>query len=257
MLSQISDLIKKCPVCGSNSFSFKEVIWPELAISWELSSEEKLLVDIQQGFACNACFSSLRIMNLASAITKEFGYPNLILEDLVKLAKFKNLKILDINGLGRVSEILTCVKGYVRMDYPSIDLMNTSSHQEKYDLILHTDTLEHIPDPSVGIKNSIILLNANGRLIFNVPIVPSKLSRARNGLPPVYHGDESTKDNAYIVRYEFGYDFPGFIYSAGVFDYCVFSITGNHSFCYIIKAPNLKDDKSFLNNLFSNLNFFK
>jgi SAM-dependent methyltransferase len=68
-----------------------------------------------------------------------------------------------------------------------------------FDLVLTSDTLEHVPDPALALAETRRVLRPGGRHIFTIPLVPSRqrsASRATIGAggtphhhaPPQYHG---------------------------------------------------------------------
>ena len=54
-----------------------------------------------------------------------------------------------------------------------------------------------------------------GALCFTVPIIVGRLTRNRDGLPPSYHGDASTRAEDFRVRTEFGADMWTLVLQAG------------------------------------------
>lgn len=78
---------------------------------------------------------------------------------------------------------------------------------------MHSDTLEHVDDPSAGLRECRRVLVAGGSLCFTIPIVPGRLSRSRKGMSPSYHGTEA--DSAYLVATEYGADFWVSVLGAG------------------------------------------
>jgi hypothetical protein len=68
MLCPSSELVKRlvyCPVCGGTEFASTAVLWDELIGAWQLSSEEVVYIDRQQGTYCTKCNNNLRGMALA------------------------------------------------------------------------------------------------------------------------------------------------------------------------------------------------
>ena len=69
-----SNLINKCPCCGSSSFIYNPVLWEELINDWGLSSSEVEYINYQQGLKCKKCQNSLRCLALSAAITYHYNY---------------------------------------------------------------------------------------------------------------------------------------------------------------------------------------
>jgi len=83
------------------------------------------------------------------------------------------------------------------------------------DVIIHSDTLEHIPDPKAALKESWRILKEGGHLFYTVPIVVGRLTRTRHGLPPSHHGSAETTREDLKVQTEYGADFWCEIFEAG------------------------------------------
>jgi ubiquinone/menaquinone biosynthesis C-methylase UbiE len=75
-----------------------------------------------------------------------------------------------------------------------------------FDLIIHSDTLEHVPTPLNALRECRRVVHNGGAVIFTVPVIVERLSRSRVGLPPSYHGDEKSRDPGMLVHTEFGAD---------------------------------------------------
>jgi hypothetical protein len=59
------------------------------------------------------------------------------------------------------------------------------------------------------------VLRNGGVLAFTVPFIEGRLSRTREGLVPVYHGDPSVGSDDFIVRTEYGADVWRHVVEAG------------------------------------------
>jgi len=94
---------------------------------------------------------------------------------------------------------------------------------ESFDLVVHSDTLEHVPDPVRGLAECRRVLRDGGACVFTVPIIVGRLTRSRAGLPPSYHG-EAAKGDAYLVHTEFGADAWRWPLAAGFADCRIVSL---------------------------------
>lgn len=83
------------------------------------------------------------------------------------------------------------------------------------DIMIHSDTLEHVPDSRAALKESGRVLKPGGRLFYTVPIVVGRLTRTRRGLPASYHGKPESPRADYTVQTEYGADFWCEIFEAG------------------------------------------
>jgi SAM-dependent methyltransferase len=83
------------------------------------------------------------------------------------------------------------------------------------DLIIHSDTLEHVPDSKTALVECWRVLKPGGHLFYTVPIVVGRLTRTRHGLPVSYHGTPGKNREDCIVQKEYGADFWCEIFEAG------------------------------------------
>lgn len=207
-----------CPVCGGKDFKTTPVLWPELISDWELSPEEVKYIDRQQGCSCNGCGNNLRSMALANAILKSYGFSG-ILADFTHSELTKHFNLLEINEAGGLTAILADVPKHKLVSYPDYDMTKLNVESGRYDLVVHSDTLEHVDNPLKGLSECGRVLKTTGRCIFTIPIVTDRLSRSRSGLSKSYHGTSNTFDNHLIVNTEFGSDFWQLVLQAG-FGFC-------------------------------------
>jgi ubiquinone/menaquinone biosynthesis C-methylase UbiE len=75
-----------------------------------------------------------------------------------------------------------------------------------FDVVVHSDTLEHVPNPIHALGECRRVLKAGGSVCFTVPVIVGRLSRDRRGLPTSYHGAPSETGNDLVVQTEFGAD---------------------------------------------------
>lgn len=203
-----------CSICGGTAFKEQRVLWEELVAEWQLSERERDYIDRQQGCACISCGANLRIVALGEAIRAMIG-TLLPLRNAVASGLISHLRILDCNGAVGISDVLSVLPNYRRADYPNYDMRQLPFRSGSFDLIIHSDTLEHIEHPVVALQECRRLLAPTGRLCFTVPIVFGRLTRNRAGLPPSYHGDPAVDRNAFLVHSEFGADAWTLIHEAG------------------------------------------
>jgi len=70
-------------------------------------------------------------------------------------------------------------------------MMQMRYSDRSYDLVVHSDTLEHVPQPVVGLAECYRVLGPGGFCVFTVPAILDRMTRSREGLPPSHHGDPS------------------------------------------------------------------
>jgi ubiquinone/menaquinone biosynthesis C-methylase UbiE len=81
--------------------------------------------------------------------------------------------------------------------------------------VIHSDTLEHVPNPIHALAECRRVLKTGGFLAFTVPVIVARLSRSRDGLPPSYHGAPGENKGDYAVQTEFGADAWTYLLEAG------------------------------------------
>ncbi|MHC5828030.1 MAG: hypothetical protein ACYT04_72105, partial [Nostoc sp.] len=118
-------------------------MWRELIDEWRIASYEVEYINKQQGLHCIDCKSNLRSMSLAKAIMRCFGYTGFF-KDFVKDKKNQNLQILEVNEAGSLTKFLVEIPGHTLKVYPEMDMMNMNIANMIFDLVVHSDVLEHI-----------------------------------------------------------------------------------------------------------------
>ncbi|MBE7527044.1 MAG: class I SAM-dependent methyltransferase [Nitrosomonas sp.] len=201
-----------CPVCGGHEFSQVDVLWPELINAWQLSNSEVAYINRQQGFHCKQCFNNLRAMGLAAAILREY-MPQDTLKQFCEYPS--ELSICEVNRAGNLTPFLERLPSHELIEYPQYDMLNLKIESESIDLVIHSDTLEHIQNPERALSECCRVLRKNGRCIFTVPIIVDRMSRSRVGLAPSYHGQSNIDADDQLVWTEFGADMWKFVIGAG------------------------------------------
>jgi SAM-dependent methyltransferase len=213
----------KCGVCGGTEFERHPVLWKQLVREWELSPTEAEYTDRQQGECCVGCGSNLRSIALAGALRMHLGTSELLI-DVPDLPVSASLTVLEINNAGSLTPILSRFAGYVFGAYPDVDMNHLPYADEEFDLVVHSDTLEHVPDPVHALSECRRVLKPAGALCFTVPTIVGRLSRSREGLPSSYHGRPGAPTEDYTVRTEFGCDLWTYVMEAGFEDVSIVSL---------------------------------
>lgn len=206
---------RSCVCCGANQYGVAVVLWDALIAEWELNPYEAVYIDRQQGLHCQVCWSNFRSMALAHAIMVSFSFLGNF-TTFIQQPHIQSLKILEINEAGSLTKFLAEVPGHTFIQYPEFDMMNLLFADSTFDIITHSDTLEHVPNPIAALSECCRLLKPGGRLAFTVPIVVDRLTRSRQDLPPSYHGyPDDEKRSDFIVYTEYGADIWKQVMQAG------------------------------------------
>jgi len=204
----------KCSVCGGSEFTSNKVLWKELIDEWQLSEAETRYIDRQQGENCNHCGANIRSIALANAILDAMG-TTLLLDEVSRSELTRSRHILEINEAGALSPWLKKFEHYTFGAYPEVDMHNLSYTDQTFDLVVHSDTLEHVINPVHALKECRRVLKTGGALCFTVPMIVGRMSRNREGLPKSFHGNSNTSSDDFAVQTEFGADAWTYILEAG------------------------------------------
>lgn len=202
--SSVSASPAACAVCGATTFRDQPVLWPALIAAWELTPEEVAIIDRQQGRRCLECGASLRCQALAAAILAEYEFPGLFRE-FVETSAAQALRVLEINRAGELTPWLARLAQHELVEYPAVDMQQMPFDAGTFDLVVHSDTLEHVPDPLVGLRECRRVLRPGGRCIYTVPLLVGRATRSCAGRPASYHGSPEHPDDC-RVHTEFGAD---------------------------------------------------
>lgn len=206
--------IKTCCVCGGDEFDFSKVLWIELITDWELSPIEVDYVNRQQGFYCVKCRNNLRAMALADAILSAYDFSGTLVQ-FVESRTAKSLRVLEINEAGGLTSTLKKFPKHQLVNYPEYDMTKLAFESASFDLVIHSDTLEHVSNPVAGLAECCRVLTKTGRCIFTVPVIVGRMTRSRAGLKNSFHGTADQEINDYVVHTEFGADMWKYAVDAG------------------------------------------
>ena len=203
-----------CPVCGGEEFLSDYVLWPELVNEWQLSEAEVAYINRQQGFHCVKCKNNLRAMALAHAIATAYEFTG-ELSCFAIAKRLKDISILEINPAGQLTPILSKMPNHRLIEYPEHDMTCLDFESEFFDLVIHSDTLEHIKEPIDALSECRRVLKKTGRCIFTIPIVIDRLTKSRRGMKSSYHGSPGEGCEDLLVYTEYGADFWKSVLEAG------------------------------------------
>ncbi len=154
-------------------------------------------------------------MTLAAAVLRAFGFRGSFAEFCRTDTRVLDRTVIEVNAAGTLSPYLRSLPGHSLHCFPELDLQQMGFADESIDILIHSDTLEHVPDAKAALQESLRVLRPGGFLFYTVPVVVGRLSRSRRGLPPSHHGKPETGRADYVVQKEYGADFWCEIFEAG------------------------------------------
>ena len=212
-----------CSVCGGTAFADQTILWDELVAEWQLAPHERCYIDRQQGTHCMSCRSNLRSIALANAIRAAVG-TNLTLLELAKTPKAKQLSILEINEAGNLSTTLRQFPVHVLATYPAVDMHSMPYSTNSFEVVVHSDTLEHVSNPIRALAECRRVLLPDGALCMTIPTIIGRLTRSRAGLPRSYHGSAESESDDFVVHTEFGADMWTYVMQAGFSSVAIYAV---------------------------------
>ena len=188
----------------------------------------------RESFFCNKCLTSDRkrilYKHLLNYLSRKINKAIFKIEECDK-----KLTVLIIGNLGTrsylqslVSSSLACVTTYFdpdeiigkkRLNSVNADVHDLTFLETRFDIILHTDVLEHCQNPVVAIESCMKMLKHDGVLIFTIPIRLS-LSQsypAQQNNQKIWHGRGKwifsllPKQDGYLERHVFGSDYAEYL----------------------------------------------
>lgn len=207
-----------CAVCGAETrFVRNSWILPaELAGEWPPAFVDR------ESQLCSQCGSNRRVRRVAEVLLRLYGDGARSVPELVREERFRELEVAEINSIGRMHAFLAEHPRLAYSEYPDEDLMRLSYPDARFDLVLTSDTLEHVPDPRLALRETRRVLRVGGRHVFTVPHDPRRaVTRSRRGLPPQHHGRGGgpyslvTRRADMLAHTDFGADVPELLREAG------------------------------------------
>ncbi len=203
-----------CSVCGAetrfllNSWVLPRSASEEWGPEWvsEFARRETLL--------CARCSSSLRVRRLADVLLDHYAQDATSVAELVEEPGFRDLDVAEVNAVGSMHAFLA---RHPRPRYSEYgeggqDLQALSYGDESLDLVLTSETLEHVPNWRQALAESRRVLRRGGRHVFTVPLVPGRAQTQDVSVRGWHHGRGSgpwslvPARGDMLVRTEFGRD---------------------------------------------------
>ena len=153
-------------------------------------------------------------MALAEAIGRCIGHAG-PLTGLANTAPVRDLRVLQINKILGLDAVLAALPRHRLASHPAIDIVALDFPDAAFDLVVHSDTLEHVVAPRHALAECRRVLAPGGFCCFTVPVVVGRMSRSRAGLPTSYHGAPGIELEDFRVHTEFGADVWTYVLEAG------------------------------------------
>lgn len=179
-----------CEVCGQLA-RFLYSSWampPGLARAFR-SKEVRDAYRRRESMWCASCGASARERGLWQVILEHYAADARSTRELVEEAGFASLRIAEINRLNAGHHFLERVSRVVYSQYPDEDIQALSYASGSFDLVITSETLEHVPDYRLALLETRRVLTDGGRHIFTVPLRPDlPASQDRTHMAPIHHG---------------------------------------------------------------------
>lgn len=232
-----------CTVCGQYRPMLyrRRVIPRRLEELWQLSPRLAEALARKESSDCSHCGAKLRARRMAQILLEIYppgdqSLPARSLADWTGHEATKRLRIAEINRIEGLHEQLSVLPGFQPSGFqPGIkpgelsggvrceDLTRLTYTDESFDLVLTSETLEHVPDLNLALSEIHRVLTPGGRHIFTIPVLPgisktfARMTRQPDGTlkrhaPRICHPGG---DVGYPVFTEFGTDVPEILRKAG------------------------------------------
>ena len=205
-----------CSVCGTDSvFVFNSWVIPEDQRAALGEPAVSLAYTRRESLFCRSCCSSLRVRGIADLLLSLYGSGATSVVEMIGQAQFRSLEVAEINTIGSMGSLHSFLEQLPHLAFSEFrgadrlgeiidgarneDICRLTYADESFDVVLSSETLEHVPDFRAALRETRRVLRPGGRHVFTVPIVASRMTtetRAHldgNGevvhlLPPLYHG---------------------------------------------------------------------
>src|SRR5579875_2897239 len=235
--------LEPCTVCGRfrPMLYRRRVIPRRLEGLWGLSPRLAEALARKESCDCASCGAKLRCRRIAQAVLRLYpvGAPPAPAPSLARWVEYpetRALRVAEINRIDGLHECLRRLPHFAASDYRtgaapgavvdgvrSEDLTRLTYSDDSFDLVLTSESLEHVPDLDAALGEISRVLVPGGRHIFTVPVLPqTEQTFPRTIIRP----DGTVEDRApriahpggdwgYPVFTEFGADLPELLRRAG------------------------------------------
>lgn len=233
-----SGRIEHCSVCGKlrPMFYRPRFISPVLIKLWELTPREAVALHWKESCDCSSCGAKLRARRIADVLLDVYPTGARSLREWAASEKARSLRIAEINIIDGLHEVLEGMPKFQASDFtPGVergatvdgkrceDFDHLTYEDAFFDLVLTSETLEHVADLRRSLAECMRVLVPGGLHVFTAPVTPhvaKTFPRARIGpngeveqlATAICHPGGSW---GYPVFTELGVDFPDILREAG------------------------------------------
>lgn len=232
---------ERCACCGRSGPILRRrwIIRPELERRWGLTPVLADSLARKETDACLWCSAPRRCRRMAEVVLSVFPAGEKV-ECLRQWASTPSARCLSIAEINEVTGIHHALRDHPSVAYSEFtegvipgetadgirceDLTALTYPDASFDLVLHSETLEHVPDLGRAIGELWRVLKPGGSTVFTAPVLPNistTFSRARPGFdgavailvePTIRHPGG---DWGYLVFHELGTDLPDLFRQTG------------------------------------------
>lgn len=206
----------RCSVCGADSvFVFNSWVIPDDQRAGLGDPAASRAYTRRESMFCRRCCSSLRVRGIADVLLSIYGSGATSVAELTAQQQFRNLQVAEINSIGSMGSLHSFLARLPHLSYSEYagrdglgaivdgarneDISHLTYADASFDLVLSSETLEHVPDFRAALRETRRVLRPGGRHIFTVPIAASRsttVARAElrgdgeivHHMTPLYHG---------------------------------------------------------------------
>jgi len=251
-----------CIVCGRRAWMLlqKRAIPPRLVELWGLTPRQALALARKETLTCTNCGSRFRSRRIAQILLEIYpaGHSPNQAESIASWTHSKEVKSLHIAEFNKIDGLHEQLLALPSLQYSEFveggepgkliegvrceDLTRLTYPDASFDLVLSSETLEHVPDLHHALREVHRILKPGGIHIFTIPRLPgtrqthARATLAANGTiravacPLLHHPGG---DVGYLVFTEFGADLKEILEAAGFEAHERFGPLSDDDFCQV------------------------
>lgn len=210
------DELGHCNVCGQDTrFVFNSWVIPDDQFEGTEDPNVPLAYRRRESLFCSVCTCSQRVRGFADVLISLFNPGCDSLSTILAEDRFRSLDVAEINSIGSLGSLHAFLRQLPNLSYSEYrgsdrlgemidgarneDICNLTYADHSFDLVLSSDTLEHVPDFRAALRETWRILRPGGRHLFTVPVVAKRrettprISIGSDGslthlMTPLYHG---------------------------------------------------------------------